>query len=260
MRTLTFEPVASVEGGRRVRRARFEERSVLPMSAACLTANGVREHLAQIFGVPIALRLIAPVIPDRRAWQTLASQAHVYAVRGSVSEAAFVVRPDDALALAAGLFQEEGGHAGRSLSRLESEVLERALRRLAGALTPVCGTEPSRLERILDIRGFTTYFELLVSDPVRARIGVALSREPQANPIAQLRIEDLADVEIELTVELARGSIPAAHFLALGPASEVPMMTKMADPGLLKLGSAVLARGQCGVAGSRCAMMLSGQR
>lgn len=229
------------------------------MSAACLAANGVREHLAQIFGVPVSLHVIAPVIPDRAAWRTLASLAHLYAVRGSVSDAAFVVRPDDALALAAALFQENGG-GGRSLSRLESEMLERAMRRLAGALAPVCGTEHSRLERILDIRGFTTYFELLVSEPVRARIGIALSREPEARPAAQLRIEDLADVEIELQVELGRGSIPAARFVALGPDAEVPMMTKMADPGLLKLGSAVLARGQCGVAGNRYAMILSGQR
>lgn len=254
--TLAFERESETVGGKRVRRAIFERRSSMPVSAACVLANGVRETLGALLGTPVSLRLLEPVIPDPQAWNAICAGAQLFGVRGPVCDAAFVLRPQDAVALATSAFGEEAD-APRRLSAVEQEVLHRALRGIAGSLAPVCGRELSPLERILDIHGYVTYFELLVERPVCARIGVALSRDPGASGAATLRIEDLLDVEIELSVEFARGTLPAAAFLDLRSGTNVPMKTRIGEPGRLLLAGAALARGECGALGERSAMIIT---
>lgn len=253
---LGFERESERHGGKRVRRAVFERRSSLPVSAACVLANGVRETLGALLATPVSLRLLEPSIPDADAWNAICAGAQLFGVRGPLCDAAFVLRPQDAVALASSAFGEEAG-AARALSAVEQEVLVRALRGVAGSLAPVCGRELAPLERILDIRGYVTYFELLVERPVHARIGVALSRDPSSRGAATVRIEDLLDVEIEVCVEFARGTLPAAAFLDLRPGTNVPMKTRIGDPGRLRLGGAVLARGECGAMGDRSAMIVT---
>ena len=259
MTVLEFERHTESVNGRRVRRARFGRRSSLPVSAACVVANGVRETLSALLATPVSLRLLEPVIPDAQAWQALAAGAQLFGVRGPVCEAAFVVRAPDASALAGSVFGEPADGT-RKLSAVEQEVLVRALRGIAGCLTSVCGRELSPLERILDIRGYVTYFELLIERPVSARIGIALSRDPAARGTATLRIEDLLDVEVEVSVQFACGTLPAAAFLDLRPGSDVPMKTRVGEPGLLKAGGAILARGECGAMGGRNAMIVTAVR
>ncbi len=256
VKTLAFDRQSENCNGRRVRRACFERRSSLPVSAACVVANGVRETLGALLATPVSLRLLEPVIPDAEAWNAVCADAQLFAVRGQLCDAAFVLRPQDALALASSAFGEQTG-ASRRLSAVEQEVLVRALRGVAGALAPVCGREPSPLERILDIRGYVTYFELLVERPVQARIGIALSADPASRGSATLRIEDLLDIQVELSVEFARGRLPAAAFLDLRPGANVPMTTRIGEPGRLRLGGAVLARGECGALGERGAFIVS---
>lgn len=253
---LGFERESEPYGGRRVRRALFERRSSLPVSAACVLAGGVRETLGALLATPVSLRLLEPAIPDAAAWTAICTGAQLFGVRGPLCNAAFVLRPQDASALVDGAFGENGG-APRTLSAIEQEVLVRALRAIAGSLAPVCGRELSPLERILDIQGYVTYFELIVERPVGARIGVALSRDPAARGGATVRIEDLLDVEVEVGVEFARGVLPAAAFLDLRPGSNVPMKTRIGDPGRLRLGGAVLARGECGAMGERSAILVT---
>lgn len=253
---LGFAHVSELRDGKRIRRPRFERKSSLPVSAACVVANGVRETLGALLATPVSLRLLEPVIPDSQAWAAICAGAQLFGLRGPLCDAAFVLRPQDAVALASSAFGEEAGEP-RPLSAVEQEVLSRALRGVAGSLTPVCGRELSPLERILDIGGYVTYFELLVERPVRARIGVALSRDPAARGSATLRIEDLLDVQIELSVEFARGMLPAAAFLDLRPGSNVPMKTRVGEPGCLKSGSAVFAHGECGAMAERSAMIVT---
>jgi flagellar motor switch/type III secretory pathway protein FliN len=253
---LAFERESEEIDGKRVRRARFERRSSLPVPAACVVANGIRETLSALLATPVSLRLLEPVIPDPQAWNAICEGAQLFGLRGPLCDAAFVLRPQDALALASSAFGEQID-ATRRLSALEQEVLVRALRGIAGSLAPVCGRELTPLERILDIRGYVTYFELLVERPVRARIGVALSRDPAARGSATLRLEDLLDVEIELSVEFARGTLPAAAFLDLRPGTNVPMKTRIGQPGRLLCSGAVLARGECGALGERGAMIVT---
>ena len=256
IRSLTFEPGGDAVPGRRIRSAGFERRSCLPLSAACLAANGVRETLATLLNAPADLRLIEPLIPEPDAWKALTANALLYCIRGSSCDAAFVLRPGDALALAAAAFGETSAGC-RPPSNIEREILERMLGALAGSLASVCGRYEGRIERILDITGFVTYFEAIVEVPAAVRIGIALSREPVSPVVAELRLEDLATVEVEVRAEFARGCLAAADLLDLRPGALVPMMTRMGEPGLLKMGAAALARGECGAIGERNVLIVT---
>lgn len=238
-----------------VRAMRFERRSSLPLGAACLLANGVRETLAAVFGVPVSLRLLEPIVPEANAWASIAEDALLLRMRGPVAEAAFVLRPRDALALAAAAFGEEPGEL-RALSAVEHEVVMRALRALSGTLAGICGRELAAPEPILDIRGYTTYLELLVSAPAAFGLGVALARDPAPRGGPGLRIEDLLDVELEVGVQFAAGTISGGRFLDLRPGANVPMKTRMGERALLVAGGTVLARGECGALGERNAMIV----
>ena len=159
---------------RRVRTIKFERRSSLPVSAACVVASAVRETLGALLATPVSLRLLEPRIPDPHAWNVISSGAQLFGVRGALCDAAFVLRPKDAVALATAAFGENAPDV-RRLSAVEQEVLIRALRGIAGSLAPVCGRDLSPLERILDIRGYVTYFELIVERPMAMRMGVFMS-------------------------------------------------------------------------------------
>lgn len=239
-----------------VRPMHFERRSLLPVSAACLVANAARETLASLFNAPVLLRLTQPVVPGGDAWTAIARDALLVRVHGSVCEAAFVLRPRDALALSAAAFGEEPGNP-RELSPVEREVVFRALGALSGALGALCGRDAAQPEPILDIRGYVTYFELLVEQPVLFRLGIAVGPCPLPRGGATVRIQDLLDVEVEVGVQFAGGMLAAGSFLNLGPGANVPMKTRRGEPGLLVSGGFVLARGECGVLGERNAMIVS---
>lgn len=231
----------------------------MPVSAACVVANAMRETLSALLATPVSLRLLEPSIPDPQAWDAICAGAQLFGVRGPICGAAFVLRPRDALALAASAFGEDPG-AARQLSAVEQEVLVRALRGIAGSLAPVCGREMTPLERILDIRGYVTYFELLVERPVSLRIGVALSRDPAVRGAGRFCIDDLGAVEVEISAQFACGTLTAAAFLALRPGTIVPMKTRVGESGLLKIDGAMLARGECGVLGDRNAFIVTAVR
>jgi len=147
MKSLRFVPVIGdcAASPRRVRQARFETRSSLPTSAACVVANGVRETLASVLGVAVSVRLFEPVIPDPAAWQAIAQHASLYRVRGSVAEAVIILRPNDAISLVAAVFGEPAGQTSnqRLLSPIELDVANRIASAIAANLSVVCGTRDS---------------------------------------------------------------------------------------------------------------------
>ncbi|MBV9271568.1 MAG: FliM/FliN family flagellar motor switch protein [Candidatus Eremiobacteraeota bacterium] len=257
MKTLTFADTAISHNGKSVRLARFQERSTLPVAATCLVANAMRETLSYLAKTAVHVRLFEPVMPDDEKWSVIARDASMFRVRGPAMDAAIVLRPKDGVALASLLFGE-AERDERDLSILERTVVTRALHALAGALSPVCGfREQPQAEPILDIRGYATYFEVVVERPVRTRIGIALARDPVfAAAGASLRPEDLLDVEVELHVELAQGDVDAASLLALGEGACVPMTSRVGDDGILMAGTTVIGRGECGAHGSRAAMIV----
>ena len=181
-----------------IRKPVFRPRSALPSSAACIVANGVRETLTSIFSSPVEMRVFEPSIPAPPAWPAIVKDAVLYRVRGSIADAAIVLRSADALSLVAALFGEGlPVDPRRELSPIERDVLDRTVNAIAAHLGSVCGNRESRcVERVGTIEGYATYFELLVEEPVAARIGIALSRDPSPGPRGCVEIGHLAAVPI----------------------------------------------------------------
>jgi hypothetical protein len=258
MKSLTFGVDGTWHDGLRVRGARFEERSSLPVSAACVVAGGMRETLASILGVAIAVRLLEPVIPSPEAWSAIARGALLYRFRGSVADAAIVLRPADAAALAGAAFGERTAPAlERELSPLERDVLDRTVAAIAGTLNAVCGTrEREVIERVHAIGGFVTYFEIVLEQSVEARIGIALSRDPAPEPHGKLEIDDLGDISLAPAVCIDLDGIEAAALARLAVGAILPISPSRRFYGRLRVGGRTLARGTCGIRNGRYALAI----
>jgi hypothetical protein len=232
----------------------FEERSVLAVSAACVVANSVRESLASTFGTPVELRLFEPTIPSHQGWQTIAREAMLFRMRGSRGDVAIVLRAADASALARAAFAEFEP-ISRELSSMEASVLHRIVGSLASAFPVLCGSSvvPQPCE---SIDGFSTYFELQIERPMLTRIGIALSKEPSAEPRGILNPEALVDLKVELTVRSAEVHLNAAAIAALEPGDFVPITSKRGRGYTLYLAGRPLASGECGVRGERFAFAI----
>jgi hypothetical protein len=241
--------------GKRIRESRFERRSSLPASAACVVANGVRETLAALFGAPVKLRLLEPVVPDPRAWQAIARGALLYRVRGSVADAVIVLRASDAIAFASAVFGEPVVSPNRSLSPIESEVIERAAEAIAANLVAVCGArEGHSAERVAAMDGFVSFFEMSVEKPVETRIGVALSRDPAPEPRGGLEVAHLADVRVPVVAAIDLGDAQAAAVARLSVGALLPI--RLEDLGRCTLAAAgkQIGNGVCGVRNGRYAI------
>ncbi len=260
MRLLTFDPSGMGWKARRIRAARFEERSSLPASAACVVGNGVRETLTSLLGAAVGVRVLEPAIPSPPAWVAIAREALLYRTRGSVADAAIVLRPRDAAALAAAAFGENRAatDAPRDLSPFEREAVDRAAAAIGTTLQAVCGArERESLELVSTIAGFATYFEILLEPPIDARIGIALSRDPAPEPRGRLALEDLAGILLEPVVTLDVARIRANALATLTPGTIFPLTRAGALHGRLTIGGRQLARGTCGMRDGRYAFAIT---
>lgn len=253
MRVLTFRRNAAEAKGS-VRGATFEERSLLPVAAACVVANAVREVLAALFGDTVTLSLLAPVVPSTRAWSAIGARARLYRVRGSAGEAVVVVRAIDALALARAAFGEPHFDAFGSAatefapSPLEEQAIDRIVAAVGASLASICGVRdratPERLETLGVLQ---TYFELQIARPVEARIGIALARDPTPAATGSLGLNDVAAVPLDLHARLEVGAFTAARVAALAPGDVLPIAPTAGLHGSLALGDRTVAAGRCGV-------------
>ncbi|HTX55912.1 MAG TPA: hypothetical protein VMD47_02320 [Candidatus Acidoferrales bacterium] len=229
---------------------------MLPLSAACLVASAVRETLTGLFGEAVSLRLFEPVIPTPEAWRAIAADATIYRVRSSSADAAIIVRPRDAAVLAAAAFGECDARSD-VLSVLERTVLERTVRAIAAQFAPLCGagTLETTIQSDRDVAGFVTFFELSIDGPARARIGVALSRDPVPEAKPEITIEDLFGLPVELAVRIDAGVHPAAVLGSLEP-GDVLWLPGGTPRGTLRAAGRPLAAGECGVHGRYYALAL----
>jgi hypothetical protein len=258
------------EGRERVQNARFEERSSLPTSAVCLVASGMRETLSALLRTSVALSLFEPTIPPTPAWSAIVQGAHIYRLRARKADAAIVLRPPDAAALAAAVFGEAqpagrvncalpAGRVNCALSPMEREVLDRLVRAIAGSLAAVCGMrEGEEIENVDEIEGFVTYFELQLEVPVAARIGIALSSDPAPEPRGHLTLEDLSQVQLVPVASLDLGTIEAGTICRLSLGTLLPFVALNLDRVGLQLHGRTLARGVCGVRSGRYALTIQG--
>jgi len=251
-----FERPSATIAGRRVRLMTFEDRSLLPVSAACVVASGVRETLSELIGEAVLLKLYEPAIPSPAAWTHIVRDATIYRVRGARCDAAIILRPCDAAAIAGAAFGETAV-AARDLSALEQAVMERTVRAISAHFGPICGAAESlNFEEIRAIGGLQTFFELQIERPVSARIGIALARDPSP-PEAQPEIvpESLLDLGIELAVRTNLGSYAALSIAQLEPGTILPLPAG-ALRGTLEIAGSLLTSGECGISGGRYAIVL----
>lgn len=257
MRSLAFAPASASRSntGKRVREAHFERRSSLPASAACVVANGIRETLSALLGAPVILRLFEPVIPDPRAWDAIALRATMYRVRGSVADAAIVLRAPDAIAIASAIFGEPATRDARELSPIERDVVDRAANAIAANLIAVCGARESRaIERVCAIDGFVTFFEMSLEGPVEARIGIALSRDPAPEPRGGFELLHLADVRVAAVAAIDLGSTLVRDVGRFAVGTMLPIRAEDLRRCTLAIAGRPIARGACGVGNGRYAV------
>ncbi|MBV8245874.1 MAG: FliM/FliN family flagellar motor switch protein [Candidatus Eremiobacteraeota bacterium] len=247
---------APVKTGERVRHVVFQPRSHLPVSAASLVANAVREALAVALRATVDVRVSEPVVPEESAWPVLLERAALFRVRGAIADAIIVVRPGDALRFITAAFAE-GSLAERPLSAIEERVLARAAQTLAPALAPICGAALEKVERIAAGDRWASYFEIVFAPPLRARLGVALTREPQFSAgDARVRPYDVLGIPVELSAELAAWQADARSLLALRAGVTLDTGTKVAARGALKVAETTVARGHFGTFRGRFAFLV----
>ena len=232
-----------------MRRVTFGSRSALPTSAACVVANGVRETLASLLGIPVEVRLSEPAIPNASAWLHIVHDAMLYRVAGAAADAAIVLRGNDALTLTGALFGEPAqSQAARELSPIENDVLDRTVRAMASHLGAVCGARDTNIvERIDSLERFSTYFEIFIESPLSARVGIALSRDPQPAPQQRFDLAHLADVPLRLHATMELGALRCGEAAALSVGSLVSLASGSLQRCALRAGHRLLARGSCGV-------------
>jgi flagellar motor switch/type III secretory pathway protein FliN len=243
--------------GRALREIGFARRSGLPLSAACLVANGVREHFGRLLGRALETEVIAPVVPAAHLFRVLFQEAIIRRVRGRLCEAFIAVRPDDARRFIAVAFVEpERGPT--ALSQVERLTLDRLFAVLPPLCVPLCG----------DVRGVSaeiperaaaearTYFEVRIASGVDAALGFALTVDPLQESVPALALEDLQDLELECAVECARGTLGVDAAARLHEGMTLPFETLLEDAGTLRVGEALIARGTCGTRGGRAAFVV----
>lgn len=257
MKCLAFSPASAYAGKKRIRSARFEERSMLPVSAACVVANGVREKLGQLYGTPLNVRLFEPVIPSPHGWAAISDGASLFRIRGSAFDTMIVLRPSDAAALVDVAFGEAAKGA-RSLSTIERSVLDRTVQAIATMCAPILGTANAvpAIEPAYTLAGFVTYVELEIDRPSRARIGIALSRDPEAGAQPQLLPESLLDASVEVAIRSEPSFAGISALAALEPGAIVPITKNKVLRATVLVAGTPVAAGECGVRKGRFAIAI----
>ena len=250
---LTFGAHQPLSDGRSIRFPSFASRSTLPLSAACVVANGVRETLSRLLATDVEVELVEPAVPTAAERRVLVAGATIVRVRGRISDGFVIVRPADARRLVAIAFGETDAPERDDLSAIERATLERIATNLVPLCTSLCGTlGPSARESVdraaCDI---ATYFEVRTIGAERFAIGFALTRDPREEVVAEMTVDDLAAVEIEGRVDVAAGSLGVPAFTRIAAGATIPFDTRLGAPGTLRFGDVAFARVTCGVANGR---------
>jgi flagellar motor switch protein FliM len=246
--------------GRAVRAISFAARSSLPLSAACLVANGVREAVSRLLATDVDVDVTEPAMPSSEHRRRLVADATIVRVRGRLSDGFLVVRPSDARRLVALAFGEDERPGDDPLSAIERATLERILYALVPLCNTLCGTlGPAALETSdRATSDIATYFEVRTIASVPIAIGFAIGSDP-AEPLSErITLDDLAEVEIEGRVEFARGTLSVPAFSRLAPGTTVALDTPLSAPGVLRFGDVAFARGVCGASEGRSVVRFTG--
>lgn len=238
----------------RVRTARFIPRPSIPLSAACLVANGIRETLRELFGERCELTIGEPVAIGPQAWATLSHDAYCFLTCGRQTDVVIVLRAGDARVLVQRAFGEADVRGAAALSALEVHAVERIAGRCAAAFDPLYAERRGASQRLVStaLPTCVAFFDIRVSAPIDIEIGIGIVRDlPEAGPAGTLPASVLGAVPIEVHAEFAAGSIDARALLGLAPGDVVVLDTQVGAAGSLKIADRYIARGSGGIVGGR---------
>jgi flagellar motor switch/type III secretory pathway protein FliN len=246
--TLAFAPPRNG-----VRRARFVPCPGLPVDAACVVANGVREGLRTLLGEASSVTIGEPVALDAAAWRNLAHDALLFATPGRATDVVFVLARRDARRLVAAAFGEDPSTDG-SWSALEAGAIERIVARCANACEALCVERrgPTAAVDAGRIPRSVAYFDVRVTAPVTLTLGVGILRElPAPPPSATLGTAALGGIAVEVRAVLGRGVLPVPRLLDLRVGSIVPLGTQIEAGGELNVAGQRLVFGTGGLRNGR---------
>jgi hypothetical protein len=249
--------------GVRVRRMRLVPHASIPLEAACLVANGIRETLRELLGERCELVLGEPAALAPPAWSLLARDALLFLTRGRQTDIVLVLPRSDARRLVLRAFGEADGAAGElpaaACSALELHALARIAARCATAFDPLCAErrDASRAVGPHEIPPCVGYFDLRVHAPLALTLGIGIVRDlPEPGPAGMLPARALESVTVEAHAVFAEGTLDAAAFVRLRPGVIVKLSTKVGAPASLNCGARRLATGVPGVVASRTAFQV----
>lgn len=245
---------------RGVRTLRFAPRASIPVEAACLVANGIREALRQLLGAcevvvgePTALR--------SEAWASVARGAHLFLTRGRQTDIVLVVPQRDARLLLLRAFGEADavGADAAPCSTLELQAVERIASRCAAAFEPLCAERRAASRRVAvhEVGPCVAYVDVRVQAPIALTLGIGIVRDlPDPGPSGSLPAAALDPVGVEARVVFGEGTMSTASFLALRPGDVVTLATKVGGPASLNVAGRRLASGVAGVVASHRAFFV----
>lgn len=256
----TFGPASG-----RVRPLRFVRRSSIPLEAACVVANGIRETLRELFGEACELALGEPAAIGAAGWSVLTRDAFLFLTRGRQTDIVLVLPHADARRLVLRAFGEpdEPGappHLPASAcSALEVHAIERIAARCAAAFDPLCAESRGAPRPVpaQDVPICVAYFDLRVHAPIPLTMGVGIVRElPDPGPSGALPANALETVDLELRAVFAEGTINAVDFVTMRPGDIVPLDTKVGGVASLNVEGRPFASGVAGMFASRAAFFV----
>ncbi len=239
-----------------IRPLRFVRRASIPLEAACLVANGIRETLRDLLVESCELAIGEPTAIDAESWSLLARDAFLFLTRGRQTDIVLVLPRRDARALVLRAFGEGDALADAACSALEVHALERIAVRCAATFDPLCVERAgaSRAVRPDEVPPCVAYFDVRVHAPLALTLGIGIVRDlPDPGPSSRLPARLLHDVQLHARAVVAEGSLDAAAFARLRPGDVVTLQTSLHDPAVLVAGGCRVAVGSCGARGSRAA-------
>lgn len=248
-----------------LRRLRFWPRSSIPLEAACVVANGLRETLRELFGEACELVVGEPSTLAAEAWRVVSRDAFLFLTRGRQTDIVLVIPRTDARRLVLRAFGEPAATAHahappeRECSALEVHAIERIAARCALAFDPLCAERrsPSRAVTQGDVPSCAAYFDVRVQVPAALVLGIAIVRAlPDPGPAAGFGPGALDAVALPLRVVFAAGRIDAGAFARWRAGDIIPLATPIGAPATLEIGGRAFATGAPGACGSRAALRI----
>jgi hypothetical protein len=242
-----------------VRPLRFARRASIPLEAACLVANGIRETLRELVGERCELVVGEPAAIDAAAWTVLARDACLFLMHGRQTDVVLVLPQADAQRLVRRAFGEGESVPEDACSALERHALERIAARCVVACEPLCAERraPPRPVAPPEVPACVAYVDVRIAAPVALTLGIGIVRDlPDPGPAGSLAPEMLGPVSLQARVVFAEGSCDAAAFVKIRPGTIVKLDTKVGAPASLNIEGRRYATGAPGSLGPHAALLV----